>query len=144
MAYKNMLKLTYSNLIVIPDFLNRYKYLRVKQNVGEDTFGWNRYLNQSFYNSDAWKEFRQKIILRDKGHDLAMPDEAYEITDKIYIHHLNPITKEQLLNRSPELLDPENAVCISFRTHQAIHYGNEQMLLIANPIERQKGDTKLW
>ena len=139
-----MLKLTYSNLIVIPDFLNRYKYLRVKQNVGEDTFGWNRYLNQSFYNSDAWKEFRKKIILRDKCHDLAMPDEAYEITGKIYIHHLNPITKEQLLNRSPELLDPENAVCISFRTHQAIHYGNEQMLLIDNTIERQKGDTKLW
>lgn len=139
-----MLKLTYSNLITIPDFLNRYRYLRVKQNVGEDTFGWNRYLNQSFYNSDVWKEFRQKIILRDKGHDLAMSDEAYEITGKIYIHHLNPITKEQLLNRSPELLDPENAVCISFRTHQAIHYGNEQMLLVANPIERQKGDTKLW
>ena len=73
-----------------------------------------------------------------------MPDEAYEITGKIYIHHLNPITKEQLLNRSLELLDPENAVCISFRTHQAIHYGNEQMLLIDNPMERQKGDTKLW
>lgn len=135
------MKRTYSELIKLPTFEERYRYLRIGGVVGEDTFGHARMLNQIFYRSPEWKRFRREIIIRDNGCDLAM--DGWVIRDKIYIHHLNPITLDDIRNRNSNLLDPENAVVVSFGTHQAIHYGDESMLAIGF-TERKPNDTIPW
>lgn len=132
---------TYSELIKLPSFIERYEYLRLGGRVGEDTFGWERYLNQNFYKSDEWKRIRRYVIIRDNGCDLGV--EGYEINSTIYIHHINPIGAEDIANVTEFLCDPEYLICTSFNTHQAIHYGDES-LLITEPIVRTKDDTKLW
>ena len=132
---------TYSELMTLPTFEERYRYLRIGGKVGEDTFGFDRYLNQIFYKSDEWKAIRNEIIVRDLGCDLGMDDR--EIYGTIYVHHMNPITKEDILLRSDYLLNPEYLICTSKLTHDAIHYGDESLLITA-PIERRKNDTCPW
>ena len=133
--------LTYSELIQIPTFIDRFRYLKLSASVGEETYGWDRYLNQTLYKSKEWRETRERIIIRDDGCDLAHPD--YLIGGRILIHHINPITKRDILDRNPLIFDPENLVCISHITHEAVHYGSED-LLMKDPVERMPGDTKLW
>lgn len=132
---------TYSDLVSIPSYLDRYKYLKIGAKVGVATFGFNRYLNQSFYQSSAWKRVRDQVIIRDDGCDLAHAD--YPIAGRIYIHHLNPIQIDDLEDFNPDVLDPNNLVCVSFDTHQAIHYGDES-LLSKDPIERFENDQIPW
>ncbi len=132
---------TYSDLILLPTFLERYRYLRLGGNVGLETFGHNRYLNQILYTSDRWRSFRDKIIIRDNGCDLGM--EGFEIYDRILVHHINPITVEDVLNENQKVFDPDNVISTSHNTHQAIHYGDEN-LLITEPVERFRNDTCPW
>lgn len=133
---------TYSELILIPTFIERFLYLKLNGTVGEDTFGFERYLNQKFYQTTEWKHFRDQIIVRDFGCDLGL--EGYEIYGPIYIHHINPISVDDLhLRRTDVLLNPENVICVSFQTHNAIHYGDESLLITA-PIERSMNDTCPW
>ena len=132
---------TYSELIKMDSFIDRYKYLRLEGKVGEETFGFDRYLNQMFYRSSEWKSVRDHVIIRDRGCDLGI--EGREIRGKILIHHMNPITKEDILRRSEFLLNPEYLICTVKNTHDAIHYGDEN-LLFSDPIERTKNDTCPW
>ena len=138
---KTMNKLSYSELIKLPTFKERYLYLKIGGNVGKETFGFNRYLNQVFYRSPEWRTFRRDIIVRDLGCDLAV--EGREINGLAIVHHLNPITVEDVLNRSSCLMDPENVITISDATHRAVHYGDESLLLI-DFTERRPNDTCLW
>lgn len=133
---------TYSEMIQLQTFLDRYRYLSLDGRVGEDTFGWDRYLNQTLYRSKEWRDLRNAIIVRDDGCDLGCPD--YPISAKILIHHINPISKQDILNRNPLIFDPENLVCVSHLTHEAIHYGSEELLMVNELIERKPGDTILW
>lgn len=135
-----MLK-TYSELSNLETFEDRFQYLRVDGIVGEETFGFDRYLNQILYKSDEWKQCRRDIIIRDNGCDLGC--EGFEVYGRILIHHINPITVDDIFNRSPKLFNPENLILTSHNTHQAIHYGNEDLLVKA-PIERVKNDTSPW
>ncbi len=132
---------TYSELITLPTFEERYRYLRLGGEVGKDTFGFDRYLNQVFYSSKEWKRIRRDIIIRDLGCDLGV--EGFEIYGRIIVHHMNPITKEDILRRSEFLTDPEYLICTSHNTHEAITYGDESLLVVA-PIERTKNDTCPW
>lgn len=132
---------TYSELITIPTFEERFEYLQLKGSVGKDTFGYDRYLNQVLYRSPEWKRLRNQIIIRDCGCDLAC--EGYDIYSKVLIHHLNPITVEDVLTRSRKVFDPDNLVCVSHSTHNAIHYGDVD-LLVTGPIIRTKNDTCPW
>lgn len=132
---------TYSELITIPTYEDRFRYLQLKGAVGKDTFGYDRYLNQILYNSKEWKRFRDEIIIRDNGCDLAF--EGYDIHGRILVHHINPITVDDVVNRNPIVFDPENVICVTHNTHNAIHYGDESLLITA-PIERMKHDTCLW
>ena len=132
---------TYSELITLPTFKERYEYLRLGGRVGEDTFGFDRYLNQAFYKSEEWRSIRDHVITRDNGCDLGM--EGHEIFGRILIHHMNPIRKEDIINRSDILLNPEYLICTIKNTHDAIHYGDESLLVIA-PVERRKNDTCPW
>lgn len=132
---------TYSELITLPTFEERYRYLRLGGSVGADTFGFDRYLNQVFYRSQRWKKIRDHVILRDNGCDLAMPDR--EISERIIIHHMNPITLQDIELESEFLLDPEYLICTVHSTHNAIHYGDESLLITA-PKERTKNDTCPW
>ena len=132
---------TYSELITIPTFEERFEYLQLKGSVGKDTFGYDRYLNQVLYRSPEWKRLRNQIIIRDGGCDLAC--DGYDIYDKVLIHHLNPITVEDVLARSRKVFDPDNLVCVSHNTHNAIHYGDMD-LLVSGPIIRTKNDTCPW
>lgn len=132
---------SYSELILIPDFLSRFNYLKLGGKVGEETFGYNRYLNQKFYASPEWKRFRDFIIVRDNGCDLGV--EGYDINSIIYIHHINPITLKDIHNRSEMLLDPENVICVSRNTHEAIHYGDESIIFLGI-TERKANDTVPW
>lgn len=132
---------TYTELISLPTFEDRFEYLRLNGRVGEETFGFDRYLNQAFYKSEEWKSVRDQVILRDNGCDLAM--EGREIREKILIHHMNPITKEDIINRSEFLLNPEYLICTIKNTHDAIHYSDEG-LLIKDLIQRRKNDTCPW
>lgn len=148
---------TYSELIKLPTFQERYEYCRIGAKVGDITFGTQRWLNQVFYNSSMWKEFRNKIILRDEGFDLGVW--GYQIPDirrkyssgthaedfyGIIIHHLNPLSEYDITHNAECLVDPENAICVSLATHNAIHYGSINNLPIYNIVERRPGDTKLW
>lgn len=132
---------TYSELIRIPTFEERYHYLRLNGAVGEQTFGFDRYLNQVFYRTREWLSARDRIITRDNGCDLGI--EGREIYGEILVHHLNPITLKDIETRSPILFDPENLICTTLKTHNAIHYGDEDLLLILPP-ERKKNDTCPW
>ena len=132
---------TYSELITLPTFEERYRYLKLGGRVGEETFGFDRYINQIFYQSDEWRSIRDFVIVRDGGCDLGMPDR--EIHTRILVHHMNPIRQEDILRRSKFLLDPEYLICTIKNTHDAIHYGDES-LLILEPIERKRNDTCPW
>ena len=134
--------LSYSELITLHTFQERYRYLKQSGVVAEETFGAHRYINQAYYGSPEWRSTRNHVIIRDNGCDLGM--EGFEINDKIYIHHINPITEEDILRRADCLFDPENLICVSFNTHQAIHYGDESMLPINYFVERRPGDQILW
>lgn len=132
---------TYSELIAIPSYEDRFRYLQLQGAVGKDTFGYDRYLNQVLYNSQEWKRFRNEIIIRDNGCDLAF--EGYDIHGRILVHHINPITVDDVVNRNPLVFDPENVICVTHNTHNAIHYGDESLLITA-PIERTRHDTCPW
>lgn len=132
---------TYSELITIPTFKERYEYLRIGGRVGKDTFGFDRYLNQVLYKSKEWKHIRNIVIERDNGCDLAM--EGYEIYDNIIVHHMNPITMEDLLYRRDYVLDPEYLVSTVHNTHNAIHYGDDS-LIFTTLTERRPNDTCPW
>lgn len=122
-------------------FQERYQYLRLRGVVGKETFGFDRYLNQAFYTSSIWKSVRDKVIIRDEGCDLGI--EGYPIFGKVIIHHLNPITSDELEHDDRSLLDLDNLICTSPNTHNAIHFGDER-LLPSLPKERRPGDTLLW
>lgn len=132
---------SYSELITIPTFEARFEYLKLDGLVGEETFGFDRYLNQTFYRSQEWKSIRDFVIVRDLGCDLAIED--YEIHGKIYIHHMNPIRAADITTKSRMLLDPEFLISTTHNTHNAIHYGDKNLLAIG-PIERSKNDTCPW
>ena len=133
---------TYSELVTLPTFEERFNYLKLDGKVGEETFGFDRYLNQQFYKNDPeWKEVRRYVIIRDNGCDLGIP--GREIQKRILIHHMNPITKDDILRRSKFLLDPEYLISTVKNTHDAIHYGDES-LLVLDPIVRCKNDTCPW
>lgn len=133
---------TYSELIAIPSFEERFKYLKLGGRVGADTFGFDRYLNQKLYQHDRrWKDARDQVIIRDNGCDLAM--EGYEIYGKIIVHHMNPISLDDVLNDRDWIFDPEFLICTTHNTHNAIHYGDERKLNTA-PIVRTKNDTCPW
>jgi len=132
---------TYDELITFKSFEDRFKYLVLGGIVGNTTFGADRYLNQNFYRSKEWRTTRSKIILRDLGCDLGL--EGYDIYDAIYVHHMNPVSIDDLENNYDLLLDPKFLICTSFKTHQAITFGTKNSLFTL-PRERRKGDTKLW
>lgn len=120
---------------------DRLKYLMLESFVGLETFGSKRYLNQWFYSSPEWKRVRNQVIIRDGGCDLALP--GYDVPKFAYVHHICPITNEDLIDRNPLVLDPNNLVLVSRRTHELIHYGNLEDALDFI-VERKPGDTKLW
>lgn len=133
---------TYSELSKLKTFRERYEYLKLGGTVGEDTFGFDRYLNQIFYTSKEWKQIRNFVITRDNGCDLGIPDHKI-IDDLILVHHMNPITKDDIINKSEMLLNPEYLITTVKSTHDAIHYGDES-LLVDDYIERSKNDTCPW
>lgn len=148
------MKRTYTELIQYSSFEDRLGYLMLRGNVGKDTFGFDRYLNQDFYRSIEWKRFRDEIILRDMGCDMALSDfpindwyvrDGIKVRPKIIIHHLNPLVKEDILEHTNALFDPENVVCVSFATHNMIHYGHGDPKKM-NPtyVERLPFDTSPW
>ena len=132
---------TYSELITLPTFIERFRYLKLSGVIGEETFGFDRYLNQTLYASAEWKRFRRDMIVRDNGCDLGC--EGYEIYGNVLVHHINPITVEDVINRNPCIFDPNNVICTSLNTHNAIHYGDET-LLITEPVVRKPNDTCPW
>lgn len=132
----------YSELIQIPSYIERYRYLKIGGKAGEITFGNERYLNQILYMSPEWKTFRRQIILRDSGYDMGM--DGYSIQGPILIHHINPVTVEDVINRSEMIFDPENVISVSKTTHNAIHYGSEELLIVDELIERTPNDTTPW
>lgn len=134
---------TYSELIQIPTFEERYEYLRLSGKIGEATFGFDRYLYENFLKSDEWLSIRDKVIIRDNGCDLGMPDREIKGKTRIIVHHMNPITKEDILKRTKYLLDPEFMICTLKNTHDAIHYGDDSLLIKA-PIVRSRNDTCPW
>ena len=132
---------TYSEMITLKTYEERFDYLKIGGQVGLETFGYDRYLNQILYNTKQWKKFRREIIIRDNACDLAC--EGYEINYRILVHHINPITVEDIINRNPMIFDPENAITTTHRTHNAIHYGDKN-LLVLQPMERTPNDTCPW
>lgn len=131
----------YSELRRLSTLEERFEYLKLRGQVGRDTFGFDRYLNQEFYASWEWKQVRTDVIARDLGCDLGL--DGYEIFDRIYVHHMNPITVKDITEFNEEILNPEYLICVTHRTHNAIHYGDAN-LLPRPPVERRSGDTKLW
>lgn len=132
---------TYSELITLDTFEDRYNYLKLDGQVGFDTFGFDRWMNQMFYKSREWQSIRNYIISRDNGCDMAL--EGYELADRIIIHHMNPITVEDIIHSNDVLLDPEQLICVSHKTHNAIHYGTDE-LLVKTIVERRPNDTIPW
>ena len=132
---------TYSELITFSTFEERFKYLQLNGQVGESTFGFDRYMNQVFYRSQKWKSIRDFVIIRDCGCDLGV--EGYDIHGKIIIHHMNPLSMRDIETESDFLLNPDFLICTTHNTHNAIHYGDENLLVNA-PIERTKNDTCPW
>lgn len=132
---------TYSELISLSTFEDRFNYLRLNGKVGRDTFGIDRYLNQVLYVSPEWRQFRNQIVLRDNGCDLRL--EGYEIFGQIIVHHIDPITVDDVVNRSEKLFDPNNVVCVSLDTHNGIHYGTDTFIHRV-PKDRSPMDTCPW
>lgn len=132
---------TYSELLRLPTFMERFEYLKLDGIVGQETFGFDRYLNQVFYRSKEWKRIRDAVIARDLGCDLGI--EGREIYGRVLIHHMNPITLRQINDRDLSILDPEFLITTCKRTHDAIHYSDSN-ILYQEPVERVPGDTKLW
>ena len=132
---------TYSELIMLPTFKERYEYLKLGGKVGEETFGFDRYLNQKFYKSKEWRDIRDYVILRDNACDLGIEDR--EIHSRIIIHHMNPITKYDIVNQTEFLTNPDYMICTLKRTHDAIHYGDDS-ILFSDIITRTKNDTCPW
>lgn len=138
---QKMIIRTYSELITLPTFEERFRYLQLNGQVGIDTFGFDRYMNQAFYKSREWKDVRDYVIVRDNGCDLGV--EGYEIHGRILIHHMNPILPKDIQLSTDFLLDPEYLISTVLNTHNAIHYGDENLIIKA-PIERTKNDTCPW
>lgn len=133
---------SYHELADISDFVERYEYLKLGSKVGELTFNGHRYLNQKFYTSDPeWLKVKRQVILRDEGCDMGHPD--FPISGRIIIHHINPITIEDLIERDPKIFDMDNLICVSHKTHNAIHYGDISLLNLP-PVERRANDTCPW
>lgn len=132
---------TYTELIQYPTFEDRFNYLKLNGAVGEDTFGFDRWLNQRFYKSDEWRSIRDFVIIRDGGCDLAM--DGYVIQNRLIVHHMNPIDQSDLIHSTDILIDPEYLICVSHSTHNAIHYGDISMLA-TEPVERTQNDTCPW
>lgn len=133
---------TYSELLTIPSFEERFRYLKLSASVGSATFGYDRYLNQKFYKSKEWRQLRNQIITRDSGYDMAL--EGYEIRGRIIIHHLNPIVESDISDVTDNLLNPEYLVCVSNDTHNAIHYGDEDLIRAKTFVQRRPNDTCPW
>ena len=131
----------YSELITLRTFKERFEYLKLDGIVGEETFGFDRYMNQIFYKSNEWASVRREIIIRDNGCDLGV--DGYEIHGKILIHHMNPINLSDIIHKTDELLNPDYLITTVLSTHNAIHYGDAS-LLPALPIERRANDTCPW
>lgn len=131
----------YSELVLLPTFEERFQYLRLDGVVGQETFGFDRYMNQYFYRSKEWRRVRDIVIARDAGCDLGIA--GHEIFDRVLIHHMNPIRPEDIRDRSDILLNPEYLITTVHETHQAIHYGDESLLITA-PIPRERNDTCPW
>lgn len=134
----------YSDLIQYSTFEDRLHYLELHGVVGEDTFGFDRYINQKFYKSPEWRRVRDFVIVRDNGCDLAV--KGYDIGDRIIVHHMNPLTLDDISNSSDFLLNPEYLICVSKETHDIIHYGfsSDRYSKSKEPVDRKPGDTKLW
>lgn len=133
---------SYSELIKLPTFEERFNYLKLDGEVGRSTYGQDRIFNQVFYRSKEWRDFRNKVIARDNGCDLGIEDR--EIFDRLVVHHINPMTMKQLEAGGPDLFDMDNFICCSYNTHEAIHFGDEKMLIKTEFVERRPGDTVLW
>lgn len=132
---------SYSELRRFDTFEDRYRYLELQGNVGESTFGFDRYINQKFYISREWRQARFHVIARDLGCDLGV--NGYEIHSRLVIHHMNPMVVHDIAHGDPDILDPEFLITTTHQTHNAIHYGDENLL--ARPfVERRPGDTRLW
>lgn len=140
MGMKKMIR-TYSELIKLKTFNDRFEYLKLDGIVGEETFGFDRYMNQIFYKSREWTSVRQSVIIRDNGCDLGV--EGYEIHGKILIHHMNPINLSDIVHKTDELLNPDYLITTVLSTHNAIHYGDASLLPVL-PIERRANDTCPW
>lgn len=132
---------TYSELKELKTFLERFDYLKLEGEVAKETFGYDRVLNQSLYSSKEWKDVRKRVIMRDLGCDLGI--EGYEINDRPIIHHMNPISKEDIINRNPDIFNDEFLITVTHNTHNALHYGDFN-LVDKDPIERKPNDTRLW
>lgn len=132
---------TYRELRRLSSFEERFEYLSLKGVVGQSTFGFDRYMNQRFYTSTQWKQVRDKVIARDLGLDLGV--EGYEIYDKIIIHHMNPMTADDIQHGESDILDPDFLITTTHKTHNAIHYGDKNLIRLPAK-ERTRGDTKLW
>lgn len=132
---------SYSEMSQFLTFKERFQYLKLHGVVGESVFGFHRYVNQNFYTSRRWRSIRSEVIIRDDGCDLGISTRP--IYDRVYIHHINPVSLEQLEDDHPSLYNLDNLVCVSYDTHLAIHYGDENML-IPDTFDRKPGDTKLW
>lgn len=146
---------TYSELMALPTFKERFEYLMIRNKVGELTFGPNRFINQRLYHSERWKRFKEEMIIRDGGCDLAMDDRVIdgiiwidgrqvEVKRPIYLHHINPLSDEDILFHKRCVFDPENVICCSFETHEAIHYGDYRLLESMDLIVRKPNDTIPW
>ena len=136
-----MILKSYSELMEIPNYTDRFKYLKLNGCVGRETFGFDRYLNQALYWSQDWRSFRNLVIIRDQGFDMGV--EGYNIVGRIIIHHINPIIPEQIEERDPLIFSMDNVICVSHKIHEAIHYG-DQSLLPSDPIIRKPFDTCPW
>ena len=132
----------YSELTQFETLVERYRYLKLGGELGASTFGFDRYLNQQFYKLKEWKISRTRVIVRDNGCDLGVP--GLEIVGMVIVHHINPITIDDVKNRNPILFDPEFLISTQLNTHNAIHYGDESLLISETPLERSPNDTKLW
>lgn len=132
---------TYSELITIPTLQERYEYLALRGSVGRETFGHERWMNQQFYKSHEWRQVRHFVINRDAACDLAVP--GWEIFDDLHIHHMNPMSPDDLIHGNPDIIDPEFLITTTHTTHNAIHYGTDRHLP-RQIVERRPGDTKLW
>ena len=140
----NQIIRSYSELIKIPDFLGRFRYLKLGGKIGEETFGWERYINQKFYNSEEWRRFREQIIVRDYGCDLADHDHPFGSREKIYIHHMNSINTQDIVHHTEFLLNPEYVISCRGITHNAIHFGDESLLMSVELTVRSPNDTCPW